>query len=404
MINEQSSHLLLIVKDILRKERIRDTLRIGTLLRKKLPDTPPHLISEAIELLLLREKAAVFGEWTENGFFTRQSLEQATTPLVAQHHAERFRGCKHILEVCTGAGFDTSALARVAERVTTIEANPRLAEMAEQNFAAQHLQNIKVVCGLAEDIIPTLPLEDFDGFWSDPSRRNERGQRIENPDEYLPSLSFLQSLNIGGVAGIKISPAVNLNNSHLSEKDSDSKQWQREWVGVGNECREQVLWKNCTIADGTASLPEINLQWTPPLMRVSPKVFGKAIQSWAGMILLEPHGCIIRSSFLAEFFTELNAELLDTHIAFGITGVEPPNSAWYQKFRVLEVFPFHRKSLRERIIAYGWGNSVEIKKRGFPETPDEIKKWLKLPSSKKSGTIIITRVGAGHIVFFAERI
>jgi hypothetical protein len=391
-----------------------DTLRAGNALRKEFSNIAPNLIAQALDLTLLREKAAPFGAWTQHGFFTRQSLEQATAPVLAQHHAQRFAGRKHVVEICTGAGFDTAALARCVGdfggRVTTIEVNADVAAMARQNLAAQQIQNVEVIWGLAEDILQTLDIRHFDGLWCDPSRRDERGRRIANPNEYAPSLEWLQRLGdrlsknsvLDSVAGIKISPAANL------EQNTN---WHREWIGYGDECREQTLWRGVQLVDGTASLPDVPLQWSPPTDRINANVWDKPLQMLEGQYLVEPHGCLIRSGYLSDFFAERDICLLDEHIAYGIAAHKPPQSAWYQAFRIVEAFDFHRIRLKERVIARGWGSSVEIKKRGFPETPDEIRKWLKLPSSKNAlnntfknaGTVIITRVRAGHLVVLAER-
>lgn len=381
-----------------------DTLRAGIALRKRSPNTAPNIIAEAFEILMLRKKAQAFGLWAEQGFFTRQSLEQATAPVVARHHAERFTGCRHVLEICTGAGFDTAALARVAERVTTIELDTRLAAMARQNLVAQGITNVQVVCGAAADVVQTLDISLFDGCWCDPSRRNAQGKRIENPDEYSPPLSWLQGLMPQGIAGIKISPAANVA-SYLASKQTDSNNiWAREWVGIGGECREQVLWRGVGLRDGTAVLPDMGEIWLPPENRIQPRVWDKPLSGLEGHYLTEPHGCIIRSGRLADFFAEREISLLDEHIAYGISEIQLPQSAWLQAFRVVEAFPFHRKTLRERILAQSWGNGIEIKKRGFPETPDDIRKWLKLPLSKNAGTVIITRVGVGHAMMLAERV
>jgi hypothetical protein len=399
----EGSSLLTSAKEILANHD-GDTLRAGTALRKYSTNIAPNLIAEAFEILTLREKARPFGAWVENGFFTRQSLEQATAPVVARHHAERFAKCHHVLEICTGAGFDTAALARVVGRVTTIEQDVRLAEMARQNLAAQSITNVQVLCGAAADVLQNFDITSFDGLWCDPSRRNAQGQRIENPDEYSPPLSWLQTVIKSGIAGIKISPAANVA-SHLVSKETNSHSaWAREWVGIVGECREQVLWRGAGLADGTAVLPDAGAEWIPPQRRIESRICETPLEHLQGHYLAEPHGCIIRSGRLADFFAEQNISLLDEHIAYGVCQTQPPQRPWLQVFRIIEAFPFHRKTLRKRILAHAWGNSIEIKKRGFPETPDEIRTWLKLPPSKNAGTLIITRVGKGHAVMLTERL
>ncbi len=372
-----------------------DTLRAGTDVRKYASSV---YAGEALKIMLLRKKAHTkgLGSWTQNGFFTQQSLEQATAPAIAAHHAKRFTSCKHVLEICTGAGFDTAALARVLAMngglITSIEASAELAAMARHNLAAQGITNVEVVCGLAENVVPTLDVARFDGFWCDPSRRNEHGRRIENPNEYKPSLAWLQALPIRGVRGVKISPAAN-----LSFPPHSSAYW-REWIGFGDECREQVLWSGIAGVDGTATLVDKACAWFPP-KNVSPVNVISAINGY----LVEPHNSLIRSGHLAAFFAEWDVSLLDSHIAYGISQKKLPESPFYQTFRIVEAFPYNRKTLKQRVTAHGWGTRTEIKKRGFPDTPEQVRAWLKLKETQAFGVIFLTRTERGHLVILAER-
>jgi hypothetical protein len=403
-----------------------DTFRAGTALRKQFPNK--HLpLAEAVELVVNRHKALQtlhLGDWAREGFFTRQSLEQATAPAIAQHHAARFSGCKHVVEICTGAGFDTAALARVAGRVTTIEADERLAAMARQNLLQQGVNNVQVVCGTAEMVLPTLEIshwqdhwQDVDGLWADPSRRTDAGERIENPDEYRPSLRFVQqyakhlsqhcrTANRQAVCGIKIAPTLNCTAEQRVG-------WQREWIGTAHECREQVLWCGVEgMTDGTIALPEQGFLWQPNRKDCHAdtdrtRLWRSPYAALSGQILVEPHPCVIRSGHLSTIFAALDVCLLDEHIAFGVASAcstRLAESPLYQCFYILEAFPFHRKTLRERLQQRGWGTRTEIKKRGFPETPEQTRSWLRLPQSSAFGVVVITRVGNGHIVMLAERI
>lgn len=377
-----------------------DTLRASMLLRKA-TNCLPETAAAALDIVLCRQKALSMGDWTQHGFFTRQSLEQSTAPAIAKHHAERFRGCRHVLEICSGVGFDTAALARVAARVTTIEANERLAAMARQNMAAQGLANVEVLCGLAENVCAELDLSTFGGLWADPSRRDEQGRRIHTPDDYAPSLRWLQCLKVRGVRGIKIAPAVNCEAHHLAGA------WTREWIGFGDECREQVLWSGVEeMNDGTATLLNtmgVVEQILPPQNAAIPNLWNGDANVLTGRFLVEPHGALIRTGHLGTFFAERGWMLLDEHIAYSIATDKPPTSAWYEAFEIVEALPFQYARLKEHLTAHGWGNRTEIKKRGFPETPDEVRKKLKLPSGGAAGVVICTRKGNRHWAVLARR-
>ena len=97
------------------------------------------------------------------------------------------------------------------------------------------------------------------------------------------------------------------------------------------------------------------------------------------------------------------AEPLDPQIAYGLSEVEPADSPWHQRFRLLRVEPFNRKRLRSIARELDFSPRTEIKKRGFPDTPEQIRGTLKLQGSTH-GVIFIARQGEGHVMGFATRI
>jgi hypothetical protein len=75
------------------------------------------------------------------------------------HIAERFRG-REVLDTCTGAGFTTISLARVASHVTTVEINASHQEQAERNIERSGLSDrVTLISGdiLDEDLLSALP-------------------------------------------------------------------------------------------------------------------------------------------------------------------------------------------------------------------------------------------------------
>jgi SAM-dependent methyltransferase len=371
-----------------------DTLRTVTRLRTEVPNLPQHIYSRTIECALARIKARPYGEWTRHGFFTRQSVEQATSPAIAHHHASRFAGCRFVLEICTGAGFDTAALAARAERVLSIEADPEVAAMARHNIAVQNINNVEVVCGRAEEIIPTLDIRDVDALWADPSRRID-GQRADEPELYAPPLSFVVGLAEERRCGIKIAPAAT-PEPHAGAA--------HEWIGYGSECREQILWFNAPVIDNTVSLVDQKAIFLP-VADVSREeiVSRRSPGELSGLYLVEPHNALVRSGVLHSLYAEDCIELLDPHIAYGISILPPSPSPFYTRFHILEAFPWNEKLLKTRLRERGWSNGTEIKKRGFPQLPEQVRAKLKLPSKGTSGVVILTRVGEGHLVLLAER-
>ena len=89
-----------------------------------------------------------------------------------EHVAERFRG-HNVLETCTGAGFTTISLARVAAQVIAVEINPLHQEQARRNIAKANLsEKVTFISGdiLDENLLRVLPSVDaafLDPDWAD---------------------------------------------------------------------------------------------------------------------------------------------------------------------------------------------------------------------------------------------
>jgi hypothetical protein len=121
----------------------------------------------------------------------------------------------------------------------------------------------------------------------------------------------------------------------------------------------------------------------------------------AGKILYEPHPAVIRAGAFAELCRQLDAQLIDPHIAYLLSASlhEHPLT---QSFRLLEVHPFSLKQLNRRLQVLGVGE-IELKKRGFPMEPEQIRKRLKLIEGGSKAVLLIMRYGQSHIMILAER-
>ena len=176
----------------LREQRM-ETLPAITRLRKL---GSPALAAASWELADLRRRGAVkFGADAARLFFTRESLEQASSRRAAAYHASAFAeaGVSHICDLCGGIGGDALAFARAGLTVTLFELDPARAVFARANAD---------ICGYGsrievrrEDVTrASLPAG---AAWFDPARR-ENKRRIASPDDYLPSLLFVHNAGRAG--------------------------------------------------------------------------------------------------------------------------------------------------------------------------------------------------------------
>ncbi len=92
---------------------------------------------------------------------------------------------------------------------------------------------------------------------------------------------------------------------------------------------------------------------------------------------------------------EIGAAMIDPTIAY-LTSGSPSAHPMVTSHRVDEVMPFHLKRLRSRLAELDVG-IVNIKKRGSPLTPEELRPRLRLRGSR-SATLILTRTSDGPLV------
>ena len=122
----------------------------------------------------------------------------------------------------------------------------------------------------------------------------------------------------------------------------------------------------------------------------------------AGMILVRAGPGDHPAGAFAELCERLHAHLFDAQIAYVVADdlLPTPLAA---AFRVLEVAPFSLKRLNARLRALEISR-VELKKRGAPFAPEDLRGRLKLPAQGRPGVVIFTRLGDQPLMLLAERV
>ncbi len=365
-------------------------------LKRAFPTVPSETIALIAETVQTRDIAArKLGDWSRDGLFTKALLEQASRTPIAEHRAAFFAGRKNVLEIGTGTGSDTAALARVCEHVTTIEADPERLALAKHNLQVQNISNVTFLQGEATEIVPLLDPSQFDALFADPARRTKDGTRIKSAESYSPTLEWLLSLSIGDVRAIKVSPGLFL--------DAQDRGWSRQFVGYGDECLEQTLWFGANVPDSSAHLADAGATWIPDSRETTLPAVAESLEGF----LIEPHGVINRSQFAHVFFAEHAIAMIDTQVTYGISPTRPSDSPWYTRFRVLEAFPFHIKTLKNALTSLAWTNRTEIKKRNYQGSPEALREKLKLPAHTHGapfGTIFVFTRDSTTWAILAERL
>ncbi|MBN9399494.1 MAG: hypothetical protein J0I17_04880 ['Candidatus Kapabacteria' thiocyanatum] len=366
--------------------------------RKGLPATMQTFVPGIVDLVTGTQRAIRLGKAADGWFFTSTGAEQATHPLIAAHHAARFADCRHVVEVCTGAGIDARALAAVVPHVTTFEADPTLAALAEGNMRRAGIGNVDVVAQAVPSEVFTNAWRQADGLWADPSRRDEQGRRTRSAVHHDPPLGLLTTLPVDGgefVIGIKLGPGDEVDSQITSG-------FMDEYIGLGHEARERILWKGTGITRRCVTLVDKGLTWVSPPEPGLPAERPPEV----GDIIVEPHAALIASGDVGSWFVEQGLDVIDRRIAYGLGRMHVPASPWMQSFIVIDIEEgIDVKRMRRKVRELDWNSGTEIKKRGVSMDPMEVHHALGFPSSSSSaGVIVMTRADSVRYTLYAIRV
>ena len=375
-----------------------DAFRLTAELRKA--GHSPELVSAVLTQSRLRTKAeAKFGEFARQMIFTQAGLEQATRLTVAARHAQRFveAGVGHVADLGCGLGADAMALASMDLVVTAVEMDETTAACATMNLIP--FRNATVVHSDAMSV----SLEGVDGVWLDPARRTTSTsgtKRIWDPEDFSPPLSFVESLaGSGRAVGVKMGPGM--------PHDSVPARCEAQWVSVAGDVTEVALWFNAVRRPGVRRAALV-LGALGAAELTSGEDFDGGPAAPVGPAegyLYEPDGAVIRAGLVADVALQLGGHLVDEHIAY-ICAPELHDTPFAKAYKVLDVMPFNVKALKSWVKDQGIG-VLDIKKRGMPVTPEELRKQL-LPGGsakhkgKKSATLVLTRIGEDRVAISVE--
>jgi SAM-dependent methyltransferase len=420
---------------------------------------PADLVAAALTQQALRAAARAKFSQAAAMLFTRAGLEQASSELTARHSAARFAGVRLVADLCCGIGGNLVALAAAGapdraaygapdraasdsslitdaswqirrkiirdheRRVVGVDADPLAAEFARHNVAVcAPGARAAVVCA----DVTELPLGGFDAIYIDPARREGRpregrprdgrprdgeqressqrdggqresrqrergprtGERRLRAGQSRPPLAWC--LRLAGTVGlvcIKAAPGI--------RRDLVPGGWETEFVAVGRDLKEALLWSPGLATSGVTSRATIlpgghsltggagpparrGERQRPPVPLAAP-----------GTYLLDPSPAVTRAGLVADLAEMLCAWQIDPMIAF-LSSDEAVKTPFARTLRVLESAPWHEKAFASKLRALGIG-TADIRRRGLAGDVSVIHRRLGL-AGPGAATVVLTRV------------
>jgi THUMP domain-like len=314
--------------------------------------------------------------------FTRDGLEQASRPDVADYHAQRFVAARvrRVFDFGCGIGADTMAFVRAGLDAVAVDIDPTAAAAAAYNLTGR----AEVICADAEIMIDRLA--PGEAVFCDPARRTSSG-RVWRVEDFRPSWPFvLRLLDRSRTALVKLGPAL----PHALIPDNVDAEWISHRGDTVEVClmagpqscgwRSALIWPNHRL---TVPADDPILDLSRPLQ-----------------YLYEPDGAVIRAGGIPALGKSLGAALLDRSIAY-LTSDQCRPTPYATAFAIQEVLPYDRRVLRSWVRTHRVG-ILEIKKRGLDVDPAELRRQLR-PAGPSQATLILTRTIDGARAFVAQR-
>jgi len=348
-----------------------------------------------VSMARLRRRAVTKFPQASQLFFTAEALEQATAWPIAHRRAEWIDAHAPpgpLLDLGCGIGGDLLALAQRRE-VIAFETDPVRVRLAEANITAVGLRHrVQFVQADWTQALVDGTLPNAAAAFADPARR-VNGRRVFSVEAMQPPLSQLLRLQRQiPHLGIKTMPGI--QDAEIPAGCGV------EFISHAGVCKEAILWFGALVKHLRWASVAIGNDW-----RVLP---GDGVQAppvgslAAGDYLHEPDPALIRAGAFTELCRQLQAHLFDPQIAYMVSPVQQTHPL-VQTFVIHEVHPFNLKLLNRRLQARGY-HIVELKKRGVPFQPEELRPRLKLPATGKAGVVIFTRRGDERLMLIGERI
>jgi THUMP domain-like/RNA cap guanine-N2 methyltransferase len=344
-------------------------------------------VNAALRLVEGRRKGAAKFARADRMWFDPVGVEQATAEAVARHKARRFAGGVVVVDLCSGIGGDSMAMAESC-RVIAVDLDEGMTRRAAWNAGIYEVgDRVLPVRGRAE----RFPIPAGARLHVDPDRRASGRGRARKLGDYSPGLDALLALTSSADGGaIKLGPASDFE-AHFSGPG-----FEVEVISLGGECKEATAWFGDLAGQGIrrrATCLPAGATWTdldgPSTSRPSE---GPVLA-----FVFDPDPALTRSGLLDGF-----AAVHGLHrVASGVdllTGPGRVGSPFLSGFEVLEVFPLDLKILRREVAARGLG-PLEIKTRGLDLRPEEYRAALR-PEGPNPATwlLIAGRGGPGRAI------
>lgn len=345
----------------------------------------PRAAAVAETVRLRRRAVDKLGPSAAGWLLTDEALQQATPLPVARARAARLAGLA-VHDLTCSIGADLAALLPVCAPAIGTDLDPVRVAMAAHNLAAVGLPGRVAVADALHPVSTRLL------GYADPARREAGGRRITSVDT-VPSVADLDAVFAGRPPVLRLPPGI--------DYEALDRPGEVEIVSLDGSAREAVLWpaelatvrRRASVLSSTG--PGYALTDEDPDDIAPPPSPAALVGAW----LVDPDAAVVRAHLVRHYAARHDLTQLDPHLAY-LTGPVPPVGV--RGFRVLDAAPYTERTVAGWIRRDGVG-TVEIKQRGTPVLPDELRKRLRPALTRHTAearTLVVARLGSGPWAFW----
>ena len=399
---------------------------------KDWPSDKPLAISTIEARRKLRKKVPEWYSVTSLVYPSALSAEQCSSSFTASYKASLAAGIVgpggRVADLTGGMGVDSWAFSKEVAEVLYNEREPALVQAAEHNFRELGVHNIRTSC---REIGPSSILSVVDGFgpgliFMDPARRSEDGGKVFLLEDCSPDVLRLipEAFSCCRHLLLKLSPMADismvverLDRAYEDFLDKTAETgWNGNWVrevhvvSSGGECKELLVWMDREWSGGhTVTCAEDSASMSFSSRELSDAKPVLPDSAW-GEYLFAPGKSITKagaSNALCGRFPLVKLAR-STHLFFFSPAADPSStealSSFGRIFKVLEVLPFNRASVREVRRKYP---RCEVSSRNIPLSSDELRSRLGVASGDDAhifGARLETPFENGNFLIVCRRI
>lgn len=335
-------------------------------------------IIEQIEAKKRSEKKLPTWFKSKNIYYPNKlNVEQTSSEITANYKASLISG-ESLIDLTGGFGIDAYYFSKKCQHVIHCEINTKLSEIVKHNFEGLQTRNITCLNENGIDALKRLDIS-FDWIYIDPSRRDDKKQKVFLLSDCTPNVKTFQNLFLKYAENvmIKTSPLLDLSATLLDLEHVKT----IHIVAVNNEVKE-LLWILELSFTGEVSIKTINIQ--KKIIQnfdynFSDESKAKATYSQPLNYLYEPNAAVLKAGAFNSVSVLLSISKLHkhSHLYTSKELLDFPG----RRFKIETVLPFNKKAFAKLKIS-----KANITTRNFPLSVNDIRKKLKV---KDGGSVYL---------------